>query len=258
MSSGSIVFVCDIVAPLSVVFTRRTVMASSRGRAEESRRATGNSRASCRDFGGLAGEEVALEGVGRRLEAPGEHGHGGLCGRPATRVREAEDDINFLLREERETDQEGQPVFRVRGVYLGGGSPELVDKALELMVALLDGRPFRLRDMSSTREERPKAEFVQPLIQFALGTDALSTALRHEAEDFCADLTQDQLVPVHTFLMHLTSARVEVLLPLPLLLVWEPGGGEVQEAEVDPVVRQGGVAAPKVVVVPAPMRRVEI
>src|SRR5262245_19555110 len=58
--------------------------------------------------------------------------------------------------------------------------------------------------------------------------------------------------------MHLTSTRVEVLLPLPFLRVRDPSCGEVQEADVDPVLREGWVAAPKLMVVPVPVRRVEI
>jgi hypothetical protein len=58
--------------------------------------------------------------------------------------------------------------------------------------------------------------------------------------------------------MHLTSTRVEVLLPLPFLLVRDPGRGEVQEADVDPVLGQGRVAAPELLIVPVPVRRVEI
>src|SRR6185312_8314885 len=109
-------------------------------------------------FRGLAGEEVALEGVGRRREAPSQHSHGGVCGSPATRIREAKDDIDFLLGEEREADQEHQPVFRVCGVDLGGSGPELVYKALELVVALLYGQPLRLRDVSPPWEDRAKAQ----------------------------------------------------------------------------------------------------
>ncbi len=223
-----------------MAFTRKNVMASSRRRAEESRRATGNSRTSYRYFVGLPREEVALEGVWRSREAPSQHSHGGVCGSPATPVREAEDDIDFLLREQREADQECQPVFRICGVDLGGGGPDLVYKALELLVTFLYGRPLGLWDMSPPREDRAKAQIVQPLIQFALGPGAFSAALRHEAEDFSSDLSQDQLITVHTLLMHLTSTRVEVLLPLPFLLVREPGRGEVQEADVDPVRRQSG------------------
>ena len=55
-SSGSIEWLSDMAAPLSVAFTRKNVMASSRNGAEESRRATGNSRTSYRYFGDYRGK----------------------------------------------------------------------------------------------------------------------------------------------------------------------------------------------------------
>jgi hypothetical protein len=112
--------------------------------------------------------------------------------------------------------------------------------------------------VGSPREKWAKAEFIQPSVQYPLGAGALSAPLCHETKGLGPDLRQDELVPVHTLLIHLTSASLSVLLPLPFVLVRCRGCGEVQEPDVDPIVRQGGVATPEVVVVPAPIRWVEI
>src|SRR5262245_56208285 len=92
-------------------------------------------------------EEVLLEGGGGDLEAPGQHGHGGVCGGPLPRVRIGKDERKLGFGEEREEDQQGAHGGLILGV--AGCLPELVDECSELVV------PFPQPDMLRTGQEEP-------------------------------------------------------------------------------------------------------
>ena len=148
-------------------------------------------------FLGLAGEEVPVEGVGLRVEASGKYGHGGIGGGgTATRVGIAEDQVDFLLRNQREADQEGEPAPWIRCICIAGSSPKFVDEALQLLVALFHGWMFRLRDMGSPRENWAEPEVGQSPIQCLLGADPIRTALDHEPQNFPSDRSYHQQVLV--------------------------------------------------------------